>query len=278
MLAAWIVLIAPALAPRMVSADFYVRLVEQNFSTTLGGVGDIKEFDSGYVSQSSLSHSQNTSYSTSAGMFGSMSASTTTSASLNLGHLGGSAFATANNQGLLAGSEVFDQLEKKDVVTAIGPVQADGFVHLPYQFTINDTITSAGGHGSSDFASARFIIGVSGAVSFSQDITDSIASPYTGQRTFSGDFVLLPGQQFVVNLTLEIHPFDNSTGGPTSYTVDATQSLDFHLNGSYRTDSGVSYASTVASSVPEPNTLALAVLGLPGIVAVIRRRRRPLSL
>ena len=278
-LVAWLSLAAFALVPRTVSAgNFSVRLVEVNASLTIGGTGDHPaSYDSGYLSQTSISHTQGSNYSESAGIYGSMSASTTTTATASLGHLGGLAFATADSEGLNAHSQAYEQLYANDTFTATGPVQADGHIHLPYSFTINDAITPSGNHVPSDSASAEFIDSVSGAVSFSLDVTDSTASHYTGPQTFSGFFVLLPGQQFVVNSTLFINATPNSAGGPATYTLDATHSLDFHLyndpisGGSYTTDSGVSYAT----ATPEPSTFVLAALGLVsmGFVAISRRSR-----
>lgn len=241
----------------------------ESFSTTLNGEGDTKVYNSGQLNQKSIAATQSTSYATSAQGYGSMSASTNTVVTDTFGHLAASSFVTADNEGLQAGGEVFAQLTMQDVIVGHGTPEADGYIHLPYSFTLNDTITAAGDISGSSQAVMSFEIFGVGAVSFEHDGTDTDSVPYAGPRTFSGDVLLAPGDGFTLFMILQLAPRVSSGGGPASYDIEASHSLDFHLDndpltgGSYITGSGVTYFS----SVPEPNALVLLSMGLLGSLA-----------
>jgi hypothetical protein len=155
LIVACVIAVTASLAPRPAAAGSYVMLTEQSFSTTLTGVGAVKMYNCGQLPQSSISNAQSTSYSTSSGG-ASMSASMMTDAVASFGHLGGTAFATADNEGLNAGAHVVTQMVTMDVITAVGTPEADGYIHLPFLFNLNDTITASGNFGPSSVALARF--------------------------------------------------------------------------------------------------------------------------
>jgi hypothetical protein len=85
---------------------------------------------------------------------------------------------------------------------------------------------------------------VTGDASYRLDVSDTNLVPYTGPRILSGDFLLAPGQSFSRSSILTLDPFLTSLGGPATYEVVASQSLDFYHNndlltgGTYTTDSG----------------------------------------
>lgn len=254
--------------PRAASADYFVGVAMQSFSTTDGGVGDKKTYDSGPLAQTSISRSQSTSYAA-GGPGPSMSASTTTAGTASMGLLVGSTSAQADNEGLSASAEVVTTLTWKDTFTAVGAARADGYVHLQYAFTLSDTIAGSGNRGGSSFALAQFLFTNSRFVSQQFDVRDTYASPYTGPRTIHGEFLLEPGQSLSVVSTMTLHPYVVSAGGPASFAIGSDASMRFTLDndprsgGSYRADSGVNYSS---SAVPEPGSLALSGLGLASLL------------
>ena len=270
---------APTLAPRPAAADFYVHLAETNVSES-DNFGQEKQYDSGYLAQASVANAQATSYAIANGA-NSMSASTTVDATASLGHLGGSALAAADNEGANANSEVYALMETRDDITAVGPTRPDGYIHLPYHFTLTDTITTSGDLlPFPPLPGALFVVQVQGAASLRLDVSDFYYDPYAWPRTFSGGVLLTPGQQITVLSLLEIHPFVNSGGGPATYDVVADQSLDFHLDndpltgGSYTTASGVTYFST---TVPEPSRAGPTGLGALAALAAGATRRKGAS-
>ena len=168
-----------------------------------------------------------------------------------LGRLTASGYGNAASSYYEADADANQTLSWSDYFTVTGPAEADGMVHLPWSFSLADSLAVVGGQNSNSSASTRGLLRVYYANTFpvNVDITDATNNPLA-QHTYSGVLALPPGATFFTDGSLFIDGYANvGTLFPTP-SADSqvlADTAEFHLDpdplsgGFYTTASGHDY-------------------------------------
>jgi hypothetical protein len=244
--------------------------VTYDITASAGSIGPSNnDHDSAIVTATSASDTVSSTYDLGPIYDGSyMSAYAGVGVTSTVGHLAGTAVATGNNGGLAAIAQGHAELEWGDTFTATGTAQSDGFIHLPWSFTLSATLHVTDANHDNAFVRATLIKYFPNVTEYLADVQDS-GDAGSVTHNLSGTILAHPGEVFYLFGHLTLDAYVNSPSGPETATVVANNSAIFHLDAdpvtgaSYTTESGLNYFT-----VPEPETGVLVTLGL-GFIAIV---------
>jgi hypothetical protein len=266
--------------PRPIEAGLLFLTADSSVSVGGGGFDNQSHLKTatGTSLTTTLSSSQFKKFGATASSFHQASLTGTVSVGRPLGaHLGLTADSSAISIGVGAGADANVALSWGDSGVATGTPEKDGMIHLPWSFDVKDMLSVTQSHATNSDAYVHARLQTSTRIDI--NIFDFAKTPNRGPTHFTGELLLRPGESFFVTAFFAGDALSNVVDGKASASVIADSSAEFHLNsdpsglGSYRMDSGISYASP--AGVPEPAGIVMFSLGIVTLGMCLKLVRSP---